>query len=988
MTTRKRESGRKGLGAAWVLLCLLTAEAQGRPGDPDPTFGRGTVVTRFGSDIDQPLGAALGSDGKIVAAGYTVTDPPEDRHFAIARYTRDGLPDSDFGDQGKVTTVFGNGSRDAASAVAVHPDGGVVAGGETCGSTGCSFAIARYDVTGRLDASFGTGGTVATSFVTGGYSGVSAVALQADGKIVAAGSLLAPEGPDSRVALARYRSDGSLDAAFGNAGLVVLGEGTARHLALLGDGRILVAGTMRRTATGRDVFLARLHADGSLDRSFGDCGVVVVDLGEPDDESKALLVQEDGRPVLAGFRNDEGPTDDAPFPALRVVRFAADGTLDAAFGAGGIATPSFPFLYPQAIVLREDPEGRLLVARKEGIVRLRADGSNDDAFGRGGIVEYDYGYLNGSIGTLLLQDDGKIVGIGDTAVRYYPLDLDFALARYEADGSLDAGFGTGRGFVMTRRGGFQRAADILAQPDGKIVAAGSSGDFFVARYLHDGQLDPTFGDRGVAEPAFSSVYGDAQALALTPDGRIVAAGRAVDTTSSGTALVRYDATGARDRSFGEDGIVFRRTPGTTDDGARALVLEPDGGMVVAGLAYDPLRTRYSFGLSRYLADGSLDPSFGQGGIVTTDLGTGSDGANELVRQPDGKLVAIGFTSSWTGSDPFSELSRGFALARYDSDGSLDPSFGEGGRVVVPSGAVGWAEASGVALLPDGGILVAGHASATTGGNSDQVLFRIDPDGRLDRTFGSDGIITLDFSPNDQFGTILRQPDGRILACSTAGVLRLAPDGSLDPTFGMGGRAGAWPCSALTVDGSGNILTNSASYFVVARLLGGTDVEPVPGDEPEPEQPGGGVADAPDLCPPFRDPAGLQLRVRGGARSGRGVISLTGVVGLPQGVRVRDLDPEANARVMLLGRDGVARVELRRSRVRLRERGYGEVAVEARGRLIGAPVSPSAAPLRVTVMLEARRATMPGVCAEDVFVASECRPGTRARLVCRKRPPAP
>ena len=234
-----------------------------------------------------------------------------------------------------------------------------------------------------------------------------------------------------------------------------------------------------------------------------------------------------------------------------------------------------------------------------------------------------------------------------------------------------------RGTVTTDFGGLDIAFALVLQPDGKLVAAGQFEDprtftvrFALVRYLPDGRLDPTFGIGGRVTSDFEG--GRAEALVLQPDGKLVAAGFLRNGGTQDFVLVRYLPDGHLDPSFGVGGMVT--TDFGNDDRASSLVLQPDGKLVAAGDSNAGVSG--DFTVVRYLPDGRLDPSFGVGGAVTTDFG-GSDLARALVLQPDGKLVAAG--EGGPGAD--------FVLARYLPDGRLDATFGVGGKVTTDFGSL-------------------------------------------------------------------------------------------------------------------------------------------------------------------------------------------------------------------------------------------------------------------------------------------------------------
>lgn len=378
-------------------------------------------------------------------------------------------------------------------------------------------------------------------------------------------------------------------------------------------------------------------------------------------------------------------------------------------------------------------------------------GDLDPALG-GGVVLTDFG-SNAHAWAVLALPDGRLVAAGDGRATSGGSN-DFALARHLADGASDPTFGAG-GRVTTDFGGtFDAAYALAVQPDGKLVAAGVTApiststlaDFALVRYETDGSLDPTFGTGGRVVTDFAGGFDEARALVIQPDGRIVAAGR------NNFQLARYEPDGTLDPTFGQGGLVTTGGPfGFGLLQGRALVLEPDGKLVVGGWIFDNagLIGGDSFFLARYLADGSLDPSFGDGGRVLTDFPNdfsifafNRDVGRGLARQPDGKLVLVGFVF-----DPV-RLESQFALARYQPDGSLDATFGEGGLVrttLVRNGNDGFA----VAVEPGGKIVAAGEASVPEGRHDtrrDLGIVRYLPDGRPDPGFGVCGLVTTDPRP--------------------------------------------------------------------------------------------------------------------------------------------------------------------------------------------------------------------------------------------------
>ena len=377
------------------------------------------------------------------------------------------------------------------------------------------------------------------------------------------------------------------------------------------------------------------------------------------------------------------------------------------------------------------------------------DGALDPTFDADGIVTTDL--TNSDVAySVVIQPDGKIVVAGYTISG----NQDFALARYNTNGSLDTTFDTDGKLTTDLGGNHDQAFSVALQPDGKIVVAGKSTisgveDFALARYNTNGSLDTTFDTDGKLTTDLGGTNSEARSMALQPDGKIVVVGSTNTSGNQDFALARYNTNGSLDTTFDTDGKLT--TDLTNSDVAYSVVIQPDGKIVVAGHI---ISGNEDFALARYNTNGSLDTTFDTDGKLTTDLGGNNDQALSMALQPDGKIVVAGYSAISAGGD--------FALARYNTNGSLDTTFDTDGKLTTDLGGNNEDVATSTALQPDGKIVVAGYTNPT-GGNYDFALARYHSNGTLDTTFDSDGKLITDLGgPDDEAQSMALQPDGKIV----------------------------------------------------------------------------------------------------------------------------------------------------------------------------------------------------------------------------------
>ncbi len=396
-----------------------------------------------------------------------------------------------------------------------------------------------------------------------------------------------------------------------------------------------------------------------------------------------------------------------PIESLEDRRLLSAGDLDQTFGSAGKITVAAAGS-ANGIAVQDD--GKIVVVGgpqngKSTMMRFNSDGTLDTTFDSDGKVANTF---TGSITCLAIQGDGKIVvGGGDT---------DFRVARFNSDGSLDATFGVG-GTQTTDFSGVDHLSELVIQSDGKIVVVGTNNpasgdsDFAMARYNVDGTLDTTFGIDGKITTDFGTLGDVANGVAIDTSGRIVVVGSATSSSITHIAIARYSGDGSLDSSFATGGKRVVAYSAVSEDFGNDVAIQDDGSIIVAGSSgilgntnLGPNTSKssndYNVALVRFTNDGSLDSAFGSGGWKIVNVhSTSPDGANAIKIQSDGRMVIAGYD----GSD--------FLVARFKSNGNLDSFFGTSGKRTFDFGKQDAAQS--VAIQSDGNIVVAGVSTAST-----------------------------------------------------------------------------------------------------------------------------------------------------------------------------------------------------------------------------------------------------------------------------------
>jgi uncharacterized delta-60 repeat protein len=390
-----------------------------------------------------------------------------------------------------------------------------------------------------------------------------------------------------------------------------------------------------------------LHAQkaGTLDSSFGvDGKVISVNFGG----CHFMVLQQDNKIVCGATLTGIG---------FRLVRYFNNGTVDSSFGQQSIADFATPETVPELDGIKIQDDQKIVMGgygNKNGtptfiVTRCLSDGSLDESFGVNGFADTTFG-IGESAGAIAIQPDGKILISG----WYYP--SSYITVRYNTDGSLDESFGNG-GTVFTDFGAFVSVGCIAVQSDNKILVGGDSFDpsnFLIVRYMPDGSLDNSFGNKGKVVTNFGPGDEVLTAVALQSDGKIAVAGITNYSNFDNMALARYESNGTLDTSFGQGGKVTCKFEEPYSK-AYSLLIQPDNKLIISGWTFNDVDA--NFAMARYLPDGTADSSFGTNSQVITDMGL-IDFSYASALQNNGQIILAGTSFN-------NEID--FALARYNND---------------------------------------------------------------------------------------------------------------------------------------------------------------------------------------------------------------------------------------------------------------------------------------------------------------------------------
>ncbi|MGQ9799126.1 MAG: T9SS type A sorting domain-containing protein, partial [Ignavibacterium sp.] len=404
-------------------------------------------------------------------------------------------------------------------------------------------------------------------------------------------------------------------------------------------------------------FTNPIQAQSIFDSGFGNNGIVIPQIQSFKSGSWSVSIQSDNKIIIAGWAYiyEGSPSN------VLIARFLENGEPDTAFNSTGLFTIGNS-TWEDAFASTIQSDGKILVAGRyyNGrswdflLIRFNEDGSLDSTFAQRGYTTKDYFGKDDRAFSIDVQSDGKILICGFAE----NLNWDFAISRFNPDGSIDSTFGE-RGSTVLNIGSYNDVAfSIKAQQDGKIIVCGwtyifGSWDFALVRLNPDGSLDNTFGSNGIVTTDYNHLYNTSHSVAIQSNGKYVAAGYTEKPGSTDTdiLIIRYNTDGSIDHSFGNNGLVLIDY-NNADDFAWVVKVDQYDKIVVGGNV--TINGSKILEVARLNSNGSPDISFAENGIFITQIWGSNEECRDLLIQPDGKILLTGHATD-------GEFSRGFLI---------------------------------------------------------------------------------------------------------------------------------------------------------------------------------------------------------------------------------------------------------------------------------------------------------------------------------------
>lgn len=776
----------KKLITCLFILVVINITANGQPGSLDPSFGKGGKVYfnySTSDDANYKVGEKVFelSDGKVLvvfAAGI---------NYMATRLLADGNIDRTYGNNG-----YSDILPFRADNAIIQSNGKIVISGSKLvtrpdGGESRIIILGRLGANGNIDSAFGSNGLL---FLNNYFDLATTrpMVIQNDEKIIVElqTTIYSPNAVYS-IVLIRLNPDGSFDNSFGNGGIAsnslsdLANSPNFVSLSINNENKIIAVGALYDYTTGQNsTVIIRFDNNGSLDNSFGTNGKQVVNLNPNSNINftlKSSALQTDGKIVVAGYIIDYSTY---PYKfSFFVARFLNDGTLDNSFNGTGSNSADVTGYGANSVAIQND--GKILLSG-DGIVtaRYNTDGTIDGNFGTGGKIIFNINgnnYNNANCLSVTNTDKILITG-GENSTPY-----DCFVVKYNSNGDADNTFSGGGLVAIPLEGGQSDLHNLFKLPDGELLGVGTevgsnSSQISFAKLLLNGTPDNSYGLNGKKVVAASSAYyfGCSQ---MQQDGKILVASSGISN------ILRFDNNGNPDPTFSVGGILT--LPSIQNYYIQSILSIATQGngkiLVLASITSLTVYNEISFALYCFNQNGTPDLSFGVNGVTlllapplagyyVSQPRAFSDG--KILIRNDGKIVVFG---ALLNQPPYSWYGITLYLARLNSDGSFDNSFGPGGTLL--GGFLYDPNISGI-ILGDNKLLV----------NSGYTLMKFNEDGSPDNSFGTGG--SLNTTTMGSYSNIKLQQDGKILkigATSPGAYLlsRFNADGSVDTDFGDNGN---------------------------------------------------------------------------------------------------------------------------------------------------------------------------------------------------------
>lgn len=754
-------------------LSLLLAQ---QPGDLDISFGtNGKVVANFSNASFNVKSQAVQTDGKLILVGE-INSGLSTKGF-IFRLNADGSLDTTFNTTGRVVHSF----IDIFEIVKLQSDGKILVGG----TYNNDVAIARYNANGTLDAGFALSGNFYNSDINNpptSQKTINDLEIQTDGKILGLTTLDVVAGERDYIVF-RLLANGIEDTSF----LIVDGFGEfvfPESLNIQTNGKIIVSGNY--TDTIDRMFISSYNADGSDDTTFNITGKQIINLTGPTATKLTdVCLQTDGKIVLSGKYNNSGT-------ALFLIRLNTNGTFDTTFSGDGLAgvTVNTGFNQNNNSRVVVQPDGKIVIMDyRENtttymtdivLVRFTTTGTLDTTFNSSGGLFLSF-YSNNDVGADISIVNDKIIVSGNTEEFFYKDRMAVAKINV-SNGSYDTTFDLdGKYTFNSIYEGFDENIKSIVLANGKILTIGSvyaNNNYFpsLVKFNANGSVDTTFGENGrVVYDLFAGGFND---LVEDSNGKILIGGYNFGT---GFILIRTDQNGLLDTTFGVNGVADLSISGSFGGELNAIRVMSDGKIIAAGHNYYNNNDGRDFILMKLNANGTYDTSFGINGVSNVGSTGMSESINSIEILSDNKIIALGII----------EISSGVYVAevlKYNTIGLLDPTFNGNGRLNTNTTVEIYAKTD-IALQNDGKILATFENSDS---NNNFLLYRINSNGTYDTTFDFDGLVETYVEGNDASNSIYYDAtSGKIVLAGTVtnatnsnfGLVRYNSDGTTDSTFG-------------------------------------------------------------------------------------------------------------------------------------------------------------------------------------------------------------